>query len=1127
MPRVPNFASQDIGGANLFQAPTVSQVPNYAPQQIEQYGEALQNFGTGIQRMDTELKRQERIKQQQQLALQQQQQELQDVQDESAAKSLEEQAWNVAKRMSDDKDNGYLWTAGSVAVDAYEPTLKQLDKSLEEIAKQAKSPMQQKLLQPELVKLRDHFVGKWELHAGKEMRANAKLQATARLDRFSQMASQNWHGWENETDPTYGPNFYRDSRAQIVNETAALAKLEGIATDSPAFQSMLAKNMEAMHKATVVNILKSDDPAQAQRYAARFLDEGELDAKTYGATRTQARSADDGARATAIGMSLWQGRQGLSGDQLIASLPGRVQSNEVRVEDVDEIRKTILAQQTAEKGIKTEQLAADLDSARTWFRQQRDAGAEPDVVSFRRMAPDLAGRIESNGGFTQLETLEQQAKQPGWAYSPQAVAVLERMRSDRKLADQDLAKFGVDWHKFLNQEQMSYWKSEIRKAQEARGTSDYKPELSEHEHAWLKWLRARPDDKDAWEKGKTASDRNAAAKEKYGQLLLSQQRLSALIDERVTEADTARAQKNNPRMTRTERDAMVQNIIEDFQLVDIDAEAQVTFDSMDKLFEMEDIDRLTAVSNLQVALDNGENVKLVDLPKDQRLIAALLQEQGYSDYTSVKDLAQMWANIGRPKSMEDLVRRNNVNMPLPEGLIRGIQDVGLQPFLEKQKRLAASIARLQPVVALGTPMTVQGYSDMQQQLSSDQTQYSEVMGLLSPSYSEARVADFNMPIPGTLARGVADIGLQPFLDTKQRLETDMAAQQGAMSKVNPMNPTKSYDEAQKQLSTAQKSYSDLMSKLSPDVSDSHLTNMQRANVERSKVYDATIQMANGMQQRAMQAVMMAQQLLEPTGDEQYLSDRQQAALLKQKEQRSAELLAYAARTVNQSKNLQENLEATAIDNIQMINKLGVLDATETVFVAQRLAATAEGQMPSGEVETPSWTQDPNDPQWRQMRTQMLRSSARNGTYRATVARTMHDELLQSARVWRDIALSYYPIDRLANMTQLESQHHAWLVEHAQRAEAKAKSLKSKYEGRWNMPEKERKAPQAKVEHDTLVKAAKMARSTIEMTYPYEQGTDHLSDTQKINLRLLIEQAQAYERKAEGLSNTYSDYWGGK
>jgi len=1050
MPRVPNFASQDIGGANLFQAPTVSQVPNYAPQQIEQYGEALQNFGTGIQRMDTELKRQERIKQQQQLALQQQQQELQDVQDESAAKALEEQAWNVAKRMSDDKDNGYLWTAGSVAVDAYEPALKQLDKSLEEIAKQAKSPMQQKLLQPELVKLRDHFVGKWELHAGKEMRANAKLQATARLDRFSQMASQNWQGWENETDPTYGPNFYRDSRAQIVNETVALAKLEGIATDSPAFQSMLAKNMEAMHKATVVNILKSDDPAQAQRYAAKFLDEGELDARTYGATRTQARSADDGARATAIGMSLWQGRQGLSGDQLIASLPGRVQSNEVRVEDVDEIRKTILAQQTAEKGIKTEQLAADLDSARMWFRQQRDAGAQPDVVSFRRMAPDLAGRIESNGGFTQLETLEQQAKLPGWAYSPQAVAVLERMRSDGKLADQDLAEFGVNWHKVLNQEQMAYWKSEIRKAQEARGTSDYKPELSEHEHAWLKWLKARPNDKAAWETGKTASDRNGEAKEKYGQLLLSQQRLSALIDERVTEADAARAQSNKPRMTRQERDEMVQNIIEDFQLVDIDAEAQVTFDSMDKLFEMEDIDRLTAVSNLQVALDNGENVKLVDLPKDNRLIAALLQEQGYSDYTSVKDLAQMWANIGRPKSIEELYRRNDANMPLPERLIRDMPPIGIQ-----------------------------------------------------------------------------DVGLQPFLETKQRLETDIAAQRDAMRDVNPMNPTEGYAEAQKQLSVAQKSYSDLMSQLSPDVSDAHLTDIQRANVERTKVYDATIQMASGMQQRAMQAVMMAQQLLEPTGDEQYLSDRQQAALLKQKEQRSAELLAYAARTVNQSKNLQENLEATAIDNIQMINKLGVLDATETVFVAQRLAATAEGQMPSGNVETPSWTQDPNDPQWRQMRTQMLRSSARNGTYRATVARTMHDELLQSARVWRDIALSYYPIDRLANMTQLESQHHAWLVEHAQRAEAKAKSLKSKYEGRWNMPEKERKAPQAKVEHDTLVKAAKMARSTIEMTYPYEQGTDHLSDTQKINLRLLIEQAQAYERKAEGLSNTYSDYWGGK
>lgn len=1049
MPRVPNFASQDIGGANLFQAPTVSQVPNYAPQQIEQYGEALQNFGTGIQRMDTELKRQERIKQQQQLALQQQQQELQDVQDESAAKALEEQAWNVAKRMSDDKDNGYLWTAGSVAVDAYEPMLQQLDKSLEEIAKQAKSPMQQKLLQPELVKLRDHFVGKWELHAGKEMRANAKLQATARLDRFSQMASQNWQGWENETDPTYGPNFYRDSRAQIVNETAALAKLEGIATDSPAFQSMLAKNMEAMHKATVVNILKSDDPAQAQRYAAKFLDEGELDARTYGATRTQARSADDGARATAIGMSLWQGRQGLSGDQLIASLPRRVQSNEVRVEDVDEIRKTILAQQTAEKGIKTEQLAADLDSARMWFREQRNAGAEPDVVSFRRMAPDLAGRIESNGGFTQLETLEQQAKQPGWAYSPQAVAALERMRSDGKLADQDLAEFTTSWHRVLNQEQMSYWKSEIRKAQEARGTSNYKPELSEHEHAWLKWLKARPEDKAAWEKGKTVSDRDTAAKEKYGQLLLSQQRLSALIDERVTEADAARAQGNKPRMTRQERDEMVQNIIEDFQLVDIDAEAQVTFDSMDKLFEMEDIDRLTAVSNLQVALDNGENVKLVDLPKDNRLIAALLQEQGYSDYTSVKDLAQMWANIGRPKSLEELYRRNDANMPVPFWM------------------------------------------------------------------------------QGTLAKGIADIGLQPFLETKQRLETDIAAQKGAMRDVNPMNPPEGYLEAQNQLSTTQKRYSDLMSKLSPDVSDARLTDIQRANVERTKVYDATIQMASGMQQRAMQAVMMAQQLLEPTGDEQYLSDRQQAALLKQKEQRSAELLAYAARTVNHSKSLQETLEATAIDNIQIINKLGVLDSTETVFVAQRLAATAEGQMPSGKVETPSWTQDPNDPQWRQMRTQMLRGNARNGTYRATVARTMYDELLQSASVWRDIALSYYPMDRLANMTQVESQHHAWLMDHARQAEAKAKSLKSKYEGRWNVPGDERKAPQAKVEHDKLVKAAKMARSTIEMTYPAEEGADHLSDNQKLNLRLLIEQAQIYERKAESLSNTYSDYWGGK
>lgn len=1069
MPRVPNFNTGQGSGITLFDSPTVSPIPNYGPDLIQEHGQALQSVGYGLLRINENLKRK--------------QQQLQDFNDEATAKSLESEAWDIGRNLSQNKDTGYLWSAGSEAVNRYQPTIDEFDKRLEEIAKRVQNPMQQQLLGQALTKMRSHFAGEWEVHAGKEMRANAKVQATARLERFSEMASQNWQGWENENDATYGPNTYRDSRSQIVNETAALAKLEGIAPDSPAFQSMLAKNMQEMHKTTVVNILKEGDPAQAQRYAARFLDEGELDAKTYGATRTQARAADDKTRATAIGLSLWQNRGSLTGDQLIADLPNRIESKELQIEDIDEVRKTITDQQTTADNIKKEQLAADIDTAGMWFRAQRQHDLQPDIAGFRRQHPDIAGRIETNGGFEKLEALETKARQPGWAFTPAAVATLERMREDGRLADQSLSEFTTDWFTVLNAEQMTYWKDEIRKAQEARGKSNYKPELSEHDHAWVKWLNARPADKKAWEDGKNATQYDTKAKAAFGALELSRQRLFAMMDERVTEADAARAQMGKPAMTRKERDEMVGNMLEDFQLTDIDKQTQLSFDEMDKLFQMDDKDRLMATANLHVTIDNGEAIRLVDMPKDERLVAALMQEIGYSDYTSIRDVAQLWTELGRPATLEVLYKSNDQNTPMP----------------------AAPLG-------LSGPAALDAMGD-----------FTGGLAQMLQRRADTRAAEIR-----------SREGIE-LLDEKAWLESQMRDDRLLTRDVNPGNPTVAYAEAQARLVAAQKQHAEIVTQLTasgPNVAaptDATLTDMQKAAAHREKVYGYTLDMAGGLQQRAMQAVMLAQQVLAQTGEEQYLSDQQKMTLQKQKEQRSAELLSFAATAVNHSKNLQEQVEAFAVENLQMFSKAGILDSEDLLFAGQRIAATADHSMPSAQVTAPEWWENPNDPQYRQGMAGRLRVSARIDAkpHQAQVARTMHDELLQSARVWRDVALSYYPIEKLASMSQLESQHRAWLIEHAQKAEAKAKSLRNKYQGRWDRPEKERQAPQAKQEHDKLRNAAKMARESAEMSYPAQDGEAGLTDNQKTHLQKLVEQAQIYERKADDLSSTYSDYWSGK
>lgn len=646
MPRVPNFTSQDMGGANLFQAPTVTQVPNYGPEQIIEYGQGMQAFGAGMQRMSLELQRQ--------------QMQLQDFNDEAASKSLEDEAWQFARQLSQDKDSGYLWTAGSAAVDRYQPTVDSFDKKLQEIAQKAKNPMQQKLLAPALQKMRDHFFGEWEKHAGREMRQNAKLQATARLERFSQMASEDWKGWEHENDLTYGPNKFAHSRWQIENETAALAKLEGIATDSPAFQSMLAKNMEAMHKQAVVNILKSGDPAQAQRYASHFLDVGEIDSKAYHTARPQIRAADDKAEATAYGMSLWENRQGRSGNQLMQMLPGLVANNQLRIDLVDEVRKTIKEQQDTDDAVKKEQLAVDIDSARMWFREQRNAGTNPDISALRQQNPELALRLEANGGFAEMEKLEADAKRPGGSHSPQAVAALERMRDDGKLADLDPAEFYVSYYRLLTEDQLNRWMKDIRDAKEARGKSDYKPALSEQEDAWMRFLKKRPDDRAKWEAGKAAGDSysNKQAKLDFAKLTFNRDQFFQIVDKRVRERDSARAQSGKPAMDREERDAMVDNIIEDFEMKTVDAKTLASMEELDTFFQLPESERLEQLQNFSVTVEeNGAeiDVKLVELPPVE-VQAELSKMLGYQDYTSTKDIAQQWIKMGRPKSLADMER---------------------------------------------------------------------------------------------------------------------------------------------------------------------------------------------------------------------------------------------------------------------------------------------------------------------------------------------------------------------------------------------------------------------------------------------------------------------------------------
>lgn len=728
MVRVPNFTSQDMSGANLFQAPTVSPVPNYAPEQIMQYGQNLEAFGSGMQRMDRELQRQ--------------QMRLQDMQDEAAAKSLEDEAWQFAQNLTQNKDTGYLYTQGAAAVDGYQPTFDALQKKFEEIGQRAKTPMQQQLISGALQKMQMHFGSELERHVGREMRQHAKLQATSRLDRYADMAAQSWDGWENETNPTYGPNNYRDYRNAMRSELAALADLEGIPTDSPAFERMVKERMTSMHEKTVANMVQAGDPAQAQRYASTFLDAGEIDAKTYNLARPQIRAADDKASAQAFALSLWNNRGGRSGNQLLTMLPDMVAQGQLRPEWTDEVQRTIRDQQNNVDAVTKEQLAADVDTARIWFRQQREAGTQPDLSNFRQSNPDVASRIERNGGFAELEKIEADAKRPGGSFSPQAIAALERMKSDGKLADQDPSEFYRNWYSLLSTEQMNYWMQQVRDAKEARGKGDYKPKLSEHDRAWMKYLEARPDDQTAWEQGLNAAPHNTAARNAYGKLEMQRQAFWAEMDDRFREIDEKRAQVGKPAMDRKERDAVIANILEDRTLFDLDVgeDSIASFDAIDQMMKLPEEGRLERMGQLAVRINvaGGQGiVRLSDLPPEI-VQAKLIEMMGYQDYTSTQDMAQMWHDMGRPKTLQDIdritqerIRSMTATVELPPG------GVPMRTASDVFGRIAELTAETTRAEKSQKPALEKGYWVNKQELENLRSKYADLLHAALPRVGPA------------------------------------------------------------------------------------------------------------------------------------------------------------------------------------------------------------------------------------------------------------------------------------------------------------------------------------------------------------------------------------------------------
>lgn len=732
MVRVPNFTSQDMGGANLFQAPTVTQVPNFAPEQIMQYGQGMEAFGAGMQRMNQELQRQ--------------QMRLQDMQDEAAAKSLEDEAWQFAQNLTQNKDTGYLYTQGAAAVDGYQPTADALQKKFEEIGQRAKTPMQQQLISGALQKLQMHFGGELERHAGREMRQNAKTQATARLNRFAEMAAQNWRGWETEDNPVMGPDMYRDSRRAMVSELAALANLEGIPTDSDAFQSMVKERMTSLHEKTVANIVQAGDPAQAQRYASKFLDAGEIDAKVYTAARPQIRAADDKANAQAFALSLWNERGGRSGNQLLTMIPNMVAQGQLRPEWADEVQRTIRDQQNNVDAVTKEQLAADVDTARIWFRQQREAGTQPDLSNFRQSHPDVASRIERNGGFAELEKIETDAKRPGGSFSPQAIAALERMKSDGKLADQDPSEFYTQWYSLLSTEQMNYWMQQVRDAKEARGKSDYKPKLDEHDRAWGKFLDARPKDKETWEAGLNASPYNTSARNAYGKLEMQRQAFWAEMDDRFREIDEKRAQSGKPTMTRKERDEVLANILEDKSLFDLDVgeDSIAAFDAIDQMMTLPEKDRLERMGQLavQVNVEGGQaKVTLAELPPEI-VQKKLIEMIGYQDYTSTQDMAQMWHDMGRPKTLEDIDRitQERIRSMTPKLSTTGMNM--LRTASDVFGRIDELQVAMKSAEAGGTHLDAQSYIRNKQELEALRSEYDDVLQRTLPRVGPSDEDDY-------------------------------------------------------------------------------------------------------------------------------------------------------------------------------------------------------------------------------------------------------------------------------------------------------------------------------------------------------------------------------------------------
>jgi len=1042
MPRVPNFTSQDMGGANLFQAPTVSQVPNYAPEQIMQYGQGLETLGAGMQRMNQELQRQ--------------QMQLQDFNDEAASKSLEDEAWQFARQLSQNKDSGYLWTAGSAAVDRYQPTLDSFDKKLQEIAQKAKNPMQQKLLAPALQKMRDHFSGEWEKHAGREMRQNAKLQATARLERYSDMAAQNWDGWENEGNPTYGPNNYRDFRNAMRSEVRSLASLDGITEDSPAFAQMLTERMQSMHKSTIANMVQGGDPAQAQRYASKFLDVGEIDSKAYHAARPQIRAADDKAEATAYGMSLWENRQGRSGNQLMQMLPGLVANNQLRIDLVDEVRKTIKEQQDTDDAVKKEQLAADIDSARMWFREQRNAGTNPDISALRQQNPDLALRLEANGGFAEMEKLEADAKRPGGSHSPQAVAALERMRDDGKLADLDPAEFYVSYYRLLTEDQLNRWMKDIRDAKEARGKSDYKPALSEQEDAWMRFLKKRPDDRAKWEAGKAAGDssRDKQAKQDFAKLTFNRDQFFQIVDKRVRERDSARAQSGNPAMDREERDAMVDNIIEDFEMKTVDAKTLASMEELDTFFQLPENERLEQLQNFSVTVEeNGAeiDVKLVELPPVE-VQAELSKMLGYQDYTSAKDIAQQWIKMGRPKSLADMER------------IAQERKRSMERTEQESIRSATSTVALPP---MGVPMT-------------DAIQVMERINELTP-----------------------------FTESVEKQGTQLTAQ--------------GYWNKKQELETIRGKYKQMLDDALPGLqpADKELYQAHVAMTERQEVAtNSVMEQARRLQEQALQAVLAANNMFAQSPDDQYLADHQRKVVERQRQDKAMELLAFATKASNQRKDMLSMLEANAGEHYEE-----VMLATRSAF---------QQKPPSMEQPALDPNQNANDPEWRKMRGQQMRSGrlhalrTSNKREAAVDARIQYDRLLQASKATNNIAYEYYGRDRYEkdDFTDAERFHNLSLLKQADAMLAKAKQLDKQYGSYWTASDTAAGASEALREYERQVKAADFNRKLMGELYPHEkQG--NLTPGETVHQLMGLRQSDIHKKKAEELKAKYGPFWNTK